>query len=152
MGHLKGGELAEAWRCLKGWYAAARDRPPKPCHETMGKQTAEQVELYERVPPPGEPICINVEPKKVEDACPGDVELRDVVQGLKEGRAGGTSRIQAEIIKGWLRGMKREEKEEEGNAGAGGCMADVLEIGVTCLPGWWANDCRTLSNATSTTP
>ena len=82
MGHLEGGELAESWRCLKGWYAEAGDRPPKPCHETMGKQTAERVELYERVPPPGEPICINVEPKEVEDACPGDLELRDVVRGL----------------------------------------------------------------------
>ena len=40
MGHLEGGELAEAWRCLKGWYAAAGDRPPEPCHETMTKQTA----------------------------------------------------------------------------------------------------------------
>ena len=67
---------------MKGWYAAAGDRPPKPCHETMGNKTAERVELYEHVPPPGEPIPTNVEPKEVEGACPGDVELRDVVQGL----------------------------------------------------------------------
>ena len=81
MGHLEGGELAEAWKCLKAWYAASGDRPPKPCHETMDKQTVERVELYERVPLTGEPIPINVEPKEVEDACPGDVELRDVVRG-----------------------------------------------------------------------
>ena len=61
----------------------------------MDKQTAERVELYERIPPPGEPIPINVEPKEVEDACPGNVELRDVVQGLRNGRAGGTSGIRA---------------------------------------------------------
>ena len=67
---------------MKGWYAAAWDRPPKPCHETMAKQTAGRVELYERVPPAGEPISIDVEPKEIEDACPGDVELRDVVRGL----------------------------------------------------------------------
>ena len=41
MGHMEGGELVEAWKCLKGWYAAAGDRPPKPCHDTMGKQIAE---------------------------------------------------------------------------------------------------------------
>ena len=75
--------MAEAWICLKGWYAAAGDRPPKPCHETMAKQTAERVELYERVPLPGEPICINVEPKEVVDACPGNVELRDMVGGYE---------------------------------------------------------------------
>ena len=82
------------------WYAAAGDRPPKPCHETMVKQTDDRVELYERVPPPGEPIRINVEPKEVEDAYPGNVELRDAVRGLRNGRAGGTSGIRAETIKG----------------------------------------------------
>ena len=78
----------EAWVCLKGWYAAAGDRPPKPWHEIMAKQTAERVELNERVPPPGKPICINLEPKDVEDACPGDVEPRNVVRGPRNGLAG----------------------------------------------------------------
>ena len=128
MEHPEGGELAEAWRCLKGWYAAAGDRPPKPCHKTMAKQTAERVDLYERVPPPGEPIRINVEPNEVEDACPGDVELRIMVWGLANGRAGGTSGIRAETIKGWLRGVEREEKEEEGNAGAGDAWRTFLKL------------------------
>ena len=43
----------------------------------------------------------------------------DVVRGLRNGRSGGTSGIQAETIKGWLREIEREEKEEEGNTGAG---------------------------------
>ena len=64
-------------------------------------------------------ISCDVEPKEVAYACPGDVELRDVVRGLQNGRAGGTSGIRAETIKGWLRGMEREEKEEDGNTGAG---------------------------------
>ena len=109
-------------------YAAAGDQPPKLCHETMGKQTAERVKLYERVPLPGEPIPINVEPKEVEDACPGDVELRDVVRGLRNGRAGGTRGIWAETIKGWLRGMEREEWEEEGKAGAGDAWRMFLKL------------------------
>ena len=76
----------------------------------------------------GEPIRINVEPKEVEDVCPGDVELRDVVRGLRNGRAGGTSGIWVETIKGWLRGMEREEKEEEGNAGAGDAWRTFLKL------------------------
>ena len=67
--------------------------------------------MYRKVPPSGDPIPINVEPKEVEDACPGDVELRDVVRGLRNGRAGGTTGIHAKIIKGWLRGVEKEEKE-----------------------------------------
>ena len=85
VGHLEGGDLAEAWACLKGCYAAVGDRPPKPCNDTMITQTSKRVELYRKVPPPGDPIPINVEPKDVEDACPGDVELRDIVRGLRNG-------------------------------------------------------------------
>ena len=73
--------------------------------------------MYEQVPLPGELIPINVEPKEVEDVSPANLELRDVVQGLCNGRAGGTSVIWAETIKGWLRGIERVEKEDEGNKG-----------------------------------
>ena len=66
----------------------------------MVTETSERVELYERVPSPGDPIPINVEPKEVEDGCSGNVELRDVVWGLRNGRAGGTPGIRVEHIKG----------------------------------------------------
>ena len=85
VGHLEGGHLAEAWKFLKGWYTAAGGRLPKPCNEIMMMQTSEQVELYWKVPPPGDPIPINVEHKEVEDTCPGDVDLREVVRGLRSG-------------------------------------------------------------------
>jgi len=52
-GHLESGDLKEAWRALKGWYAQASDRLPKPCYDSMVKQTAERVKLYEKVPPLG---------------------------------------------------------------------------------------------------
>ena len=83
------------------------------------KQTAKGVELYEKVPPPRYPIPINVEPKEVPDACPREVELRGVVRGLRNGRAGNTRGLQAETIKAWLRGANREERHPEGNAGVG---------------------------------
>ena len=85
----------------------------------MVTQTTKRVDLYKRVPPPGDPIPINVEYKEVEDGCPGDVELRDVVWGLRNGRAGGTTAIRVEHIKGWMRGVEREREMDEGNICAG---------------------------------
>ena len=52
-GHLEGGDLAEAWRCLNRWYAVTGERPPKPCHETMVTQTAERVEIQTDTPSRG---------------------------------------------------------------------------------------------------
>ena len=118
-GHLDGSDLADAWRCLKGWYTTAEDRSPTPCHETMVNQTTEQEELHEKVSLPRDPIPINPEPKRVADECTSGVELWGVVKGLHNGRVGGMIGIRAEHIKGWLRGMKPEEKEGHGNTGAG---------------------------------
>ena len=42
-----------------------------------------------------------------------------MVKGLNNGRARGAVGIRAEHIKGWLRNMEREEKEEHGNEGVG---------------------------------
>ena len=75
--------------------------------------------------------------KDVVDACPGNVELRDVVRGLRNGRAGGTSGIRAETIKEWLRGIKREEKEEEGCAGAGGAWRTLIRL----VQKFWETGC-----------
>jgi len=50
---MAGGDLQEAWRCLKGWYRDAGEHSPKPCYESMDKQTRERVELYGMVPPLG---------------------------------------------------------------------------------------------------
>ena len=51
------------------------------------------------------------------DGVPSDVEIREVVQGLRNGRAGGPSGIQAEHLKEFLKGMVTEEKEEVEGAG-----------------------------------
>ncbi len=52
-GCLAAGEYIEVWRHLKGWYRSAEDRAPKPCPETLAKQTDERIQLYTAVPPPG---------------------------------------------------------------------------------------------------
>ena len=56
----------------------------------------------------------------VQDDVPEDLELREVVMELRNGRSGGASKIRAEHIKGWLRGMLDKEKTPEGNEGKGG--------------------------------
>ena len=102
VGHLEAGDLEEAWRAIKGWYTNATVRPPKPCYKTMATQTAEREELYRKVHPPGEPIPCNVETRDVGDAAPSNAELREVVAGMHNGRAGGASGMRAEDLKGWL--------------------------------------------------
>ena len=83
--------MAFASSCLKGWYTAASDKLPNPCHISMDKQTAEREELYWKVSPPGDPIPINVEPFDLDDSIPEDAAIREVVAGLINGRVGGAT-------------------------------------------------------------
>jgi hypothetical protein len=117
--HLNSGLLEEAWRELKGWYRIAEDKAPKPCYESLQKQTQERIDLYARVAPPGQSIPINVEPTPVDDSVPDDAEIRSKVKGMSNGRAGGASKLRAEDLKSWLHGMELEEKKPEGHEGAG---------------------------------
>ena len=83
----------------------------------MAKQTQERRELYAKVPLPGDPIPINVEPSPVRDEVPEEPEIRTKVKNLRNGRSGGAAMIKAEDIKGWLNGMIDEEKN--GTVGGG---------------------------------
>ena len=83
----------------------------------MDLQTSERAELYEVISPPGDPIPINVEPFKINDEVPDDVELRGVVGPMRNGRAGGTSGIRAEHIKGWQQGVLDEDDNDKEGAG-----------------------------------
>jgi hypothetical protein len=74
-GYLAAGEFVEAWRHLKGWYRSAEDRPPKPCRETLAKQTQERIDLYAARTPHGEMLPFHVNPALVPDAAPTDSEL-----------------------------------------------------------------------------
>ncbi len=109
--HLAGGETKEAWQCLKVWYRAASERAPAASYASLATQTADRVALYGRVPPPGEPLPIHVDKVAIPDGVPSEQELREVVRGLRNGRAAGASGLQAEHIKTWLCDMVREEEE-----------------------------------------
>ena len=60
----------EAWRRLKGWYKAMVNRAPPPARATLERITAERVDLYSYVPPPGENIPVTVAPEDVDDSVP----------------------------------------------------------------------------------
>ena len=93
------GEFVEAWCYLKGWYCTAEDQAPKTCPEMLACQTAERVELYTAVTPPGWEMRINVTPTAVHDEPPMDQEIRGVVGQLCNGRAAGATGMKAEHLK-----------------------------------------------------
>ena len=108
--------MKEAWQIVQGWYQDVEDREPTPCWESMARQTKERVELYAKVDPPGIQSQLTLIGNfPVNNETPEDAELRDVVKGLCNGRAGGVSGIRAEHMKEWLTGMI--EEEEQGTEG-----------------------------------
>ena len=65
----------EAWNRLKGWYWAAVDCALPPAWVTLEQITAERVELYSYVPPPGENIPVSIDPFPVDDSVPMEDEI-----------------------------------------------------------------------------
>jgi hypothetical protein len=78
-------ETKEAWGCLKGWYKAASNASPAASQQSLTAQTAEWVDLYRKVPTPGDPLQIHVDKVNIPDGPPSDGELRDIVRGLRNG-------------------------------------------------------------------
>ena len=56
----------------------------------------------------------------MEDGVPSEVEVEWAVKRLQNNRAGGTSRMRAEDLKGWLAAARRGEKERETTTKDGG--------------------------------
>jgi hypothetical protein len=94
------------------------DQAPKACPEKLARQTAEWVELYTVVPPPGWALPINATPTPVPDGRPMDLEIRKVVVKVQNGHVVGATGMKTEHLKGWLRNIKREEAVD-GEEGAG---------------------------------
>ena len=97
------GDLPNArgvWQRMKGWYKAAAKRGPPPARATLERITAEQTELYRRVPPSGENIPVTVDPTHIDDMVPTEDEIEAAVLKLRRYRSGGPSSIRAEHVKG----------------------------------------------------
>ncbi len=88
------------------------DRATKANHDTLVRQTEERIALYSRVPPPRGLLPINVQPFNICNNIPSNLEIREVVRELQNGRAAGAMGLQAEHIKVWLQDVVQEEKEQ----------------------------------------
>ena len=92
---LLGGDppnLKEAWRRMKGWYSAAVNRALLPARATLERITAERVELYSYVPPPGGGILVTVTPSDIDDSVPTVDVILEVVKKRRRNRLGGGRR------------------------------------------------------------
>ena len=102
----------EAWHRMKWWYWAAVDRAPPPAQVTLMRITAEQVDLYRYVPPPGENIPVSVELFPVDDSVPTKDKIEWAVTRLQNHRSGGTSGMRDEYLKRWLTKARNKERDE----------------------------------------
>ena len=102
----------EAWHQLKGWYQAVVDCDPPPARVTLEWIAAERVDLYSYVPTLGGDIPISVEPLPVDDSVPTEDKIEWAVKILQHHRSGGTSRMRAEHLEGWLAAARKKDKEE----------------------------------------
>ena len=92
----------EPWHRIKVWYKAAFDYDLPPAWVTLGRITAQRVEMYSYIPPPGMNIPISVQPLLVEDSVPTEDEIEWAVTRLRNHRSGGASGMWEEHLKRWL--------------------------------------------------
>ena len=76
-------------------------------------QTVEREKLYTRVPTPGDKIPSHVDRPPMNNDHSADEELRRAVKRSRNGRSGGVSKIRAEDLKMWLKGVENKEKARE---------------------------------------
>ena len=100
---MEAGEVEEAWKHISRWYRQARGAQDPPITEELENITVAWVELYRCRSPEGLKVPLLVRKADNEDGIPTGAEVADAVWGLKGGRAGGPSVMQAEDLKGWLR-------------------------------------------------
>ena len=65
----------EAWHRIKVWYKAAVNSAPPPAWFTLKRITAERVEMYIYVLPPGTNIPISVEPFPMDNSIPTEDDI-----------------------------------------------------------------------------
>jgi hypothetical protein len=97
---------------LKGWYRTALETMSRPCPQTVVRQREEWIELYWRQDSPGDSLPINLQSTMIPNTVPFDHMIRDMAQDLRNGRAGGASKMRIKDIKVWLCSITLEEDPE----------------------------------------
>ena len=85
---------------MNEWYKSAFDCAPPTAQVTLELITAERVDLYFQVPPPGEKIPASVKPFQVEDWVPTKDDIEWAVMRFQNNRSGVSSGMRADHLKG----------------------------------------------------
>ena len=83
----------EAWHRIKVLYKAAVDHAPPPARFTLKRITAEWVEMYSYVLPPGTNIPISVEPFPVDNSIPMEDDIKWAAKHLRDHHSKGPSEL-----------------------------------------------------------
>ena len=70
----------------------------KPYYNTLKKQTLEREQLYNRVPPPGDPIPSHIEQTPMNNKHSADQEVRRTVKKDANGRMSGASKTRTKDL------------------------------------------------------
>ena len=98
----------EAWHRIKGWHKATVDCALPPSLVTLGPITAQRVELFIYIPPPGTNFPIYVQPFLVEDLVPTEDAIELTVTRIRNHRSRGPSGMRAEHLKRWMEAAIKE--------------------------------------------
>ena len=82
---------------------------PPPAQVTLEQITADCVDLYRHIPPPGDNTPISVEPFPVEDLLPTEDKIKWAVKRMRKHRSGRPSEMRSDHLKGWLAEAHKEE-------------------------------------------
>ena len=100
---------------MRGWYIDAANRPPTPAHVYLETLTEERTVIYAHVPPPGQPITIEVPHLPVDDNTPEDDDISEAVLQMQLHRYGGPSSMRPKHLMMWLCAEIQEEYPDLGN-------------------------------------
>ena len=101
----RGADPRGAYDTLKRWYWHACARAPNPSQEYTEKVRGELQTLYQREEPhpPDLPLITHVDPAKLNNNIPSEVEAEAAVPRLLPHRAGGQNQLCKEQFKQWQR-------------------------------------------------
>ena len=110
---LEVGDVKEAWRSPRSWYAAANKKHQEgPATSQWKIDGGPEGVVYEApLPPPGrDSILCNVERQKVDDLASYNMTLRGFIKRARYGRARPHDGMRAKDLKEWVcRGNRQEE-------------------------------------------
>ena len=79
---------------MQGWYKGALERSLPPSIVVIATMMAERVEIYQHIPPLGQPVPVGVQTFLMGDSIPEDQEISWAVRSICLNCSGGLSGMQ----------------------------------------------------------